>query len=48
MRSKFWLMIGLLAMMAILAAQCGGPAPTPQTIVETVMVNVKPFLAYNL
>ena len=38
MKSKFWTLVALLVVFTTLAAQCGGPPPTPQVVKETVVV----------
>jgi NitT/TauT family transport system substrate-binding protein len=37
MKTRFWILVALVAVIATIAAQCGA-APAPQTVVETVVV----------
>jgi len=40
MKSRFWTFVALVVIFTTLAAQCGGPPPTPQVVKETVKETV--------
>jgi multiple sugar transport system substrate-binding protein len=41
MKSKFWILVTLLVIFTTLAAQCGGPPPTPQVVEKVVTKEVE-------